>query len=244
MIKKIIFKGITFYNIELNDLDKLFKKKGLFLFPSGPGLTSIESKKEYHNALKNSDINFFDSGYFVLLLKLLKNIKVNKFSGYKFFKFYIKFLQKNKNIKILSIDPNKNLSNSNKKLFKKIGHNGAKIFNYIAPFYNTKSFSDKKLLKIINKIKPNHILINIGGGTQEVLGFYLKKKIDYKCNILCTGAAISYFTKDQAPMNDFIDSLYLGWLIRIIFKPSIFLPRYLMALKLFNLVLNNKVKTK
>ena len=45
-------------------------------------------------------------------------------------------------------------------------------------------------------------------------------------------------------MNDFIDSLYLGWLIRIIFKPSIFLPRYLMALKLFNLVLNNKVKTK
>ena len=100
------------------------------------------------------------------------------------------------------------------------------------------------MLKIINKIKPNHILINIGGGTQEVLGFYLKKKIDYKCNILCTGAAISYFTKDQAPMNDFIDSLYLGWLIRIIFKPSIFLPRYLMALKLFNLVLNNKVKTK
>ena len=87
MIKKIIFKEITFYNIELNDLDKLFKKKGLFLFPSGPGLTSIESEKEYHNALKNSDINFFDSGYFVLLLKLLKNIKVNKFSGYKFFKF-------------------------------------------------------------------------------------------------------------------------------------------------------------
>ena len=59
MIKKIIFKEITFYNIELNDLDKLFKKKGLFLFPSGPGLTSNESKKEYHNALKNSDNNFF-----------------------------------------------------------------------------------------------------------------------------------------------------------------------------------------
>ena len=85
-------------------------------------------------------------------------------------------------------------------------------------------------------------MTNIGGGTQEILGLYIKKNLKYKTTILCTGGAISFFTGDRAPINSLIDKFYLGWLIRIIFNPRLFFIRYFLAFKLFNIVLKNKIK--
>lgn len=242
MIQQIKFKGITFKNFDIKDFKKIIEKKGLFLFPSGPGLSSIENEIPYLKALKNADYNFFDSGYFVLLLKYFKKIDVNKFSGYLFIKLFLEYIKKNNNKKLFLVDPNIRLSVSNTKLFDKIGVSKKNINNYIAPHYDSKSISDKKLLNIVKNIKPDYILLNIGGGTQEILGLYLKNNIHFKCTIICSGAAISFFTGDQAPMNVFFDKIYLGWLIRIIFNPRVFLPRYLKSIKLIHIVLNNKIK--
>ena len=117
-----------------------------------------------------------------------------------------------------------------------------KIYNYIAPNYDVDTLSDKKLLKLIIKFNPDYIIINIGGGTQEVLGSYIKKKLRIKKTIFCTGAAISFFTKDQAPISDLIDKYYLGWLLRLLFNPMIFLKRYIVGLKLIPMVIFNKVR--
>ena len=174
MIKKIIFKDITFNNFDHKKFRSIITKKGYFTFPSAPGIASINSSKEYYNSLKKADYVFFDSGFFVLLLRILKNIKVNKFSGYKFLSFFFKFLRLNKKKSVYCIDPNINYSKSNKKYLKKIGVK--KIYNYVAPKYNPKNLNDKRLINEINKIKPDFIMTNIGGGTQEVLGLYLKKK--------------------------------------------------------------------
>jgi len=241
-IDKIKFKGIIFKNFQDKNFKKIIEKKGLFLFPSGPGLSSIEKEIPYLKALKNADYNFFDSGYFVLLLKYFKKIDVNKFSGYLFIKLFLEYIKKNNNKKLFLVDPNIRLSVSNTKLFNKIGVSKKNINNYIAPHYDSKSISDKRLLDIVKNIKPDYILLNIGGGTQEILGLYIKNNINFKCTIMCTGAAISFFTGDQAPINVFFDKIYLGWLIRIIFNPSVFLPRYLKTLKLINIVLNNNIK--
>ena len=101
---------------------------------------------------------------------------------------------------------------------------------------------DKKLLYLIKKKKPDYILTNIGGGVQEVLGLYLKKNLKIKSTILCTGAAISFFTGDQAPINSFIDRYYLGWLLRLIFNPLIFFKRYIFGLKLIPMVIFSRIK--
>ena len=242
MIKKIKFKGIIFRNFDIKDFKKIIEKKGLFLFPSGPGLASIETEKNYFKALKAANYNFFDSGYFVLLLRYLKKIKVNKLSGYIFIKSFLKYIEKNNNKKLFLIDPSIKLSQSNKKLFKKKGVIKKNLHSYVAPQYNPKLILDKKLLRIIKKIRPEYILINIGGGTQEILGLYIKKNINFKCTILCNGAAISFFTGDQAPINAFLDKFFFGWLIRIIFNPIIFLPRYLRTIKLISIVLKNNIE--
>ena len=239
MIKKILFKNIIFNNLDHENFSNIISKKGLFVFPSGPGIASINTNNEYFLSLKKSDLVFFDSGFFVLLLKILKNIKVKKFSGYKFLDLFFIYLKKNRNKKVFCIDPNKKFLKSNKIFLKKLGVK--KTYHYLAPKYQNKNVFDKDLLKIIVKFRPNFIMTNIGGGTQEVLGMYLREKLKFKVTIICTGGAISFFTGDQAPINSLIDKLYLGWFLRLIFNPFIFFKRYLIALKLIPMIIMNKV---
>ena len=79
------------------------------------------------------------------------------------------------------------------------------------------------------------MIINIGGGTQEQLGIYIKNNIKYKLSIICTGAAIAFLTKRQAPINDFVDKIYLGWLWRIIYDPKRFFFRTMSSLGLIKI---------
>ena len=240
MISKIIFKKIRFNNVNPKNFDKYIVKKGLFVFPAGPALASINQSNKYYESLRKADLVFFDSGFFVLLLKIFKNIYVKKFSGYKFLGLFFDYLKKNRNKSVFCIDPNLKFSRSNKILFNNLGIK--RIYNYLAPKYKTKKLSDKKLLKKIKKIRPDFIITNIGGGRQEILGLYLKKNLKIKTTILCTGAAISFLTKDQAPINNLIDQFYLGWFVRLIFNPLIFSKRYLYSLLLVPMVIFSKIK--
>ena len=200
----------------------------------------IDESKEYYNSLKKADLVFFDSGFFVLLLRFFKNINVEKFSGYKFLDLFFDYLKKNKKKKVFCIDPNKKFSKSNKLFLRDLGLKN--IYNYLAPEYKIKNLSDKKLLKKLKKIKPDFILTNISGGKQEILGLYLKENINMKMTILCTGGAISFFTKDQAPINNLIDQFYLGWFVRLIFNPALFFCRYIRGLKLVPMVIFSTIK--
>ena len=240
MINKVIFKKIKFNNVNSKNFKKYIARKGLFVFPAGPALASIDHSPKYHESLIKADFVFFDSGFFVLLLRFLKNLKVVKFSGYKFLNLFFDYLKKNKKKSIFCIDPNLKFSRSNKNFLKNLGVE--KIYNYLAPDYQLKSLSDKKLLRLIKKFRPDFVLTNIGGGKQEILGLYLKRNLKIKTTILCTGAAISFFTKDQAPINSLIDRLYLGWFVRLIFNPLIFSKRYLYSLLLVPMVIFSKIE--
>ena len=70
MTSKIIFKKIIFNNIDTKNFDKCVTKKGLFVFPAGPALASIQNSNQYYRSIKKADLVFFDSGLFVLLLKI------------------------------------------------------------------------------------------------------------------------------------------------------------------------------
>ncbi len=239
MINKIIFKKIKFSNLKSKNFEKYIKKSGVFVFPAGPALASIEKSKRYYQSILKADFVFFDSGFFVILLKVFKNVNVSKFSGYKFLNLFFDYLRKNKKKSIFCIDPNLKFSKSNRNLFNNLGLK--KIYSHIAPKYKIENIQDIKLLKKLKKVKPDYIVTNIGGGVQEILAIYLKKNLKHKTTILCTGAAISFFTKDQAPINSLIDQLFLGWFVRLIFNPFIFFKRYFLSLKLIPMVFFNKI---
>ena len=73
---------------------------------------------------------------------------------------------------------------------------------------------------------------------------YLRENLKFRSSILCTGGAISFFSGDQAPINNFVDKYYLGWLVRFFYNPLIFFKRYIIGLKLIPMVIYNKIKLK
>lgn len=235
---KVEIFGIKFEKVTNNKLFNPLKFKGLLTFPAAPALVNIYSDKEYYLSLKNSNYVFFDSGYLCLILRIFKNVKVNKFSGLLFLRKLIEQLN-NSAFKILLINPNLESSVKNKTFFKK--KRIKNVYSYVAPLYKNK-YQDKILLKKIKKINPDFIIINLGGGVQEKLGLYLKNNIKKKITIVCTGAAIAFLTGAQAKIPNFIDKFYLGWLSRIIFSPKLYFFRYLNSFKLILMLFKTNIK--
>jgi len=226
----IFFYGIKFHNYTFSRILSKMQYGGYLVAPAASSLSKILINRQYYNALRNSNISIFDSGFFCILFFLKKGIRVKKFSGYLFLKKFLKlnFLGK----KILLIDPNKLESDINRKFLREKRIN---VYNYIAPIYK-KNFKDAKLCEYIKRVKPDYILINIGGEKQEILAYEINK-VFKKIPIFCTGAAIGFLTygyhkKYQAPINDTIDKLYLGWAVRILFNPFQHWKRFIESIKL------------
>ena len=68
--------------------------------------------------------------------------------------------------------------------------------------------------------------------------------IDYLIIFLFTLFISFSFVGYGAIINNFIDKFYLGWLVRLIYNPLIFIKRYIYALKLIPMVFLNKIKIK
>jgi N-acetylglucosaminyldiphosphoundecaprenol N-acetyl-beta-D-mannosaminyltransferase len=220
--------GIKFYFGDFNLIYKKIMQGGLLVAPSGPGLATIANDSRYFSSLLGSDIAIFDSGFLCILINLLTKYKVEKLSGYKFLALLLSRFKDDK-VSLLTIEPSLEQAKINKKYLLSMGIKS--LEQYIAPIYKD-GLEDTKLVTKIRDIKPKIILLNIGGGVQEPLGFYLKSRLEYKPAIICTGAAISFFTKQQAPISHQIDNFYLGWFLRCLHNPVIFLPRYIKAIKL------------
>jgi UDP-N-acetyl-D-mannosaminuronic acid transferase (WecB/TagA/CpsF family) len=102
---------------------------------------------------------------------------------------------------------------------------------YSAPMYGSE-ISDAPLLAMIEKKRPRHVILTVGGGTQERLGLYLKRNLSYLPAIHCIGAAIAFLSGDQVKIPVWADRIYLGWLYRSISDPKRYVPRYWEARKL------------
>jgi len=236
--KIFYFQNIRFFYNNYREIISFLDKNGGYLVaPAASALIEINKNKIYYNSLLKSDIAILDSGFFCILVRLFYKIKISKFSGYKFLKFLIND-KKIKKKKFLLINPSKVDTELNENLLKKFNFKNFK--SYEAPnFKLKKSIKDEKLLKIIRKIKPNYILINIGGLKQEPLALYIKENIKFKISIFCTGAAISFLTKKQAPINNFIDKYYLGWAIRLLFNPINTYKRFFKSFLLIAFFIKN-----
>ena len=211
--------------------------------PSGPGLSTIESDKRYSHAVANSDFAIPDSAYMVLLLRALKCIKIKKLSGYNFLKRFLleeKFIEN----EIFLIDPTIKESKLNCDYLASIEIPIDAKYQYVAPMYGSGDIEDLFLIEKLNNLiqKPKYIIINLGSGIQEPLGLFLKQNLNFTPGIICTGAAISFITGSQANISPLIDRLGVGWLWRCIKNPTVFIPRYLKAFRLFFLILKTEIK--
>ncbi|MFC4738431.1 WecB/TagA/CpsF family glycosyltransferase [Flavobacterium ponti] len=241
--KSVQILGIKFYNGGVKGVfNYLNDKGGLLTVPAAPALVTINKDKEYYKSLLQSDIVIPDSGYMVLIWNIFFKKKLKKISGLEFINFFLSQSTKVNNGNLFLVNPSDIDSEINTQYLNNCKFNINEKDNYTAPFYKD-NINDTLLLSKIEQNKPKWILINIGGGTQEKLGLYLKDNLSYKPAILCTGAALAFKTGRQGKMPNWMDQIYLGWLHRCMSNPKTFIPRYLKGFKLIKMVLSHKSNT-
>ncbi len=235
--------GIRFLNANYETARSLILNGGLMVVPAAPALAKIGEEDKYYKALLKSDFAIPDSSLMVNLwqLKKLKTLKI--LSGQRFLYEFIRDDKIDLSDNIFLIDPNKEESIANRELLEKHQIAVDPSYQYIAPIYNKDNITDYKLLKLLKERNPKVILINLGGGVQERLGLFLKNNLTYRPSIICTGAAIAFFTGYQTRVPVWFDKIYLGWLMRCL-SGTKYIRRYIKGLKLIPMILCNNTEKK
>jgi len=171
-----------------------------------------------------ADLAIADSGLIVLMWRLLRRENIRRVSGLRYLQQLLAKLKGERNTEIFWVLPNKRarqklLDWSRREAF------AIKIDNcYVAPHYGLE-IEDRHLLALIDERHPAHVVIAIGSGPQEKLGYFLTENLSYRPAIHCIGAALGFITADQITLPDWADRLYLGWLVRLFSQPRVFVPR-------------------
>lgn len=241
-MREIYLFNIRFIDADLSEIFNELESGGVMIAPSAPSLAIIDSDKTYYQSLIKSKFAIFDSGFLCIILMLIKGVKVKKISGLAFMREFLKRIKGFPPNSIFLVDPTIDDSYENNKLLRKYGYLLETTHQYIAPIYESGIIEDPLLLSKIEALRPKYLVLNLGGGVQERLADYLQKNLQcLNPSIICTGAAIAFLTEKQAKIPEIFDKLYLGWLVRCISNYKVFVPRYFYGLKLFLMLLNEKI---
>ncbi len=212
---------------------------GLLVVPSAPTLKDIPTQPAYRAALLSADLIIPDSAYMVLIWNLLRGERLRRVSGLAYLRELLlrpELRAPGSTVWIMAGDQSAAL---NVLWLRKQGVEVPESHVYVAPLYGPTDGSeicDPALLEMVARLQPAHVVVTIGGGTQERLGLFLRAKLIYTPGIHCIGAAIAFLSGDQTPIPVWADHLYLGWLLRILDDPKVYGPRYWAAKGLFLMI--------
>lgn len=227
--------GVNFYVGDVQGAIRRLAQGGLLVVPAAPALKDVAWNEEYREALMKADVAIADSAFMVLLWNLLEGDSISRLSGLKYLRELL--LQKEVRAPGNTVWVMAGLTSSDKNVawLNSQGIDVPAECVYLAPQYGSK-IEDLELIHKLQTLRPKHVVITVGGGTQERLGLYLKQRLNYLPAIHCIGAAIAFLSGDQVRIPDWADRLYLGWFLRCLSSPRRFIPRYLSASKLITLL--------
>jgi N-acetylglucosaminyldiphosphoundecaprenol N-acetyl-beta-D-mannosaminyltransferase len=223
--------GIQFFNGDVDEaVASMFQDGGFLVAPSGTCFARLREDERYRRAIVAADMAIADSGLMVVIWRLLRRENVQRISGLKYLKHLLGKLS-GEGTKVFWVLPNERAC---QKLFDWSRRESFLINTencYIAPRYGS-DVEDRNLLALIEQHRPENVIVAIGSGAQEKLGYYLRENLSYRPAIHCIGAALGFVTGDQAAIPDWADRLYLGWLWRLVAQPRTFIPRLSRGLEL------------
>lgn len=192
---------------------------GLCVFPSAPGLATLEQDARYRDALLAAQTRYVDSGFLTLAWFCLSGERLCRVSGLCFLK---KFLaeEATRQKKILWVHASEPVAAANQKFLRTLGFSAAQQTHYVAPRYPAHGkIEDAAFSNLLRERQPEVIVLLLGSGIQEPLAASLKSPTAPVPLILCLGGAMDLLTGQQAKVPAWADKLFLGWLFRILFTP-------------------------
>lgn len=227
--------GIDFFGGTAQDAIALMRGGGLLVVPAAPALKDLGTDRGYRDSLMNADLAITDSAYMVLIWNRLQHDHLRRLSGLEYLRELLQEPDVRQAGNTMWIMASPGSARMNLDWLNAQGIDVPQEAIYMAPMYGF-SIDDPALLAALERLKPKHVVVTIGGGTQERLGLYLKRKLSFLPAIHCIGAAIAFLSGDQVHIPVWVDQMYLGWLYRCISEPRRYVPRYWHARRLAGLM--------
>jgi UDP-N-acetyl-D-mannosaminuronic acid transferase (WecB/TagA/CpsF family) len=228
--------GIDFFDGSAKAAIDIMRNGGLLVIPAAPALKDLDRNPAYREALLNADLALTDSAFMVLIWNRLQSTPIKRLSGLEYLRELLLEPDVREPGNTLWIMASPLSAQRNLAWLAGQGITIPEDNIYMAPIYGSGPIDDPDLLDRLNHLRPQHIIMTIGGGTQERLGLYLKRSLAFRPAIHCIGAAIAFLSGDQVHIPVWADKYYLGWLLRSVSEPKRYLPRYLDAFKLYPLM--------
>jgi len=233
--------GIDFFDGSAKEAIEIMRTNGgLLVVPAAPALKDLDQNRDYRESLLNADLAITDSAFMVLIWNRLEGTSIKRLSGLEYLRELLlepDIRQPGNTLWIMASPV------SAKRNLDWLAGQGITIPEdhiYMAPMYGNAPIDDAALIDCLNRLRPQHVIVTIGGGTQERLGLYLKRNLSYRPAIHCIGAAIAFLSGDQVHIPVWADKYYLGWLLRSLAEPKRYIPRYWDARKLLALMLRHR----
>jgi exopolysaccharide biosynthesis WecB/TagA/CpsF family protein len=224
--------GIRFFNGGVDEaVASMFHDRGFLVAPSGTCLARLRDDATYRRAVIAADLAIADSGLMVILWRLLRGQKVERISGFRYLKHLLGRLKGEGKRDVFWVLPTKRAEQKLLDWSRSAAFPTTSEGCYVAPRYGVQ-VDDQNLIALIEQHRPAHVIIAIGSGAQEKLGYYLRENLSYRPAMHCIGAALGFITGDQAAISDWADRFYLGWFFRLLAQPRVFIPRLSRAVEL------------
>jgi UDP-N-acetyl-D-mannosaminuronic acid transferase (WecB/TagA/CpsF family) len=227
--------GVDFFQGTVGQAVNRMKDGGLLVVPAAPALKDIDTREGYRRALLNADLVLADSAFMVLIWNRLQNDSITRISGLEYLHALLQQPEMRRSGDCVWVMPDPESAERNWAWLKEQGIFIPRDHLYVAPLYG-EVICDEALLGMLERLKPKNVIVTIGGGTQERLGYYLKTRLSYLPAIHCIGAAIAFLSGAQVRIPMWADRMYLGWLFRSLSEPGRYIPRYWGARKLLGLM--------
>jgi UDP-N-acetyl-D-mannosaminuronic acid transferase (WecB/TagA/CpsF family) len=229
--------GIDFFDGSAQAAIEIMRDGGLLVIPAAPALKDLDRNPGYRDALLNADLALTDSAFMVLIWNRLQSNPIKRLSGLEYLRELLLEPDVRQPGNTLWIMASPLSARRNLTWLAGQGITVPEDHIYMAPIYGSGPINDPALLDRLNRLCPQHVILTLGGGTQERLGLYLKRSLACRPAIHCIGAAIAFLSGDQVHIPVWADKYYLGWLLRSLSEPKRYIPRYWHARKLLALML-------
>lgn len=231
--------GVDFFTGTAREAVERMMRGGLMVVPAAPALVDLPVNAGYREALLEADLVLPDSAFMVLVWNAMERPRLRRLSGLEYLRELLRLHGQMIAERSLWIMASPRSAEQNLAWLAGQGICVPAEAAYVAPMYGVE-IADEKLLQLIRERRPEQILVTVGGGTQERLGLYLKRSLDYSPGIHCIGAAIAFLSGDQVAIPKWADRYYLGWLLRSLSAPRRYVPRYWKARKLLGLMVRSR----
>ena len=108
------------------------------------------------------------------------------------------------------------------------------VVGYYSPAmgFNAQSAENEKVIEIINREKPDILIVGLGAPKQEIWVNKMQHELQVKV-ALCVGASIDFLAGEKARAPQFMRAVGLEWLHRALSEPKRLMGRYWHDAKVF-----------